>query len=351
MKGKSLTLVVLVTLVLLGIILSQMDYKVVGLFLKKASPLVILLSFAIYTFTYLLRAIRWRILLGLPISTSSLFHIVCLHTLANNLFPFRTGELTFPYFLGRFHKVQLPSAFSSLFLARVSDMLALGSLFLAGLVAVGFPGEKTLALVVPALMAILFFSPKLLARILPLIQKCSRFKIRGWRLQRKAQGSEPPPSLGSLESFSQEIQEQWKGRRMAMANLLSLVIWGVKFLAFYLLALEMTRPLGYPLSYWKVVVGTSASELTTVLPIHSIGGVGTYEAGWTGAFILMGMARGEAVATAFLFHMTLLLFSVVLGLPAYLMIPLRGKRGCKTPASQQEGEGSSCSSSPDKRCD
>ncbi len=331
MKGKSITLVLLVTLVLLGIILSQMDYRVVGLFLKRASLPVILLSFATYTVTYLLRAIRWRILLGLPLSIPSLFHIVCLHTLANNLFPFRTGELTFPYFLDKFHRVQLPSSLSSLFLARVSDMLALGSLFLAGLVAVGFPGEKTFALAIPVLMILLFFSPKVLARILPLIAPISKLRAKGEEEKAKVEKRGPsfiphPSSLKSLESFSQELQDQWKGKRMVTANLLSLAIWGVKFLAFFFLALEMTKPLGYPLTYWKVVVGTSASELTTVLPIHSIGGVGTYEAGWTGAFILMGMGKGEAVATAFLFHMTLLLFSVILGLPSYIMIPWRGKR-------------------------
>ena len=319
MKGKSLNLIILITLVFLGIILSQMDYRVVALFLKKASLSLVLLSFALYSLTYILRAARWRILLGLPISIPSLFHIVCLHTLANNLFPFRTGELTFPYFLDRFHKVQLPSSFSSLFLARVSDMLALGCLFLAGLVAVGFPREKTIVLAVPLLMVVLFFSPRIMSKLLPLITRITKPKTRD-----PAKGEDKRPAL---ESFSQEIQEQWRGKRMVTANLLSLAIWGVKFLAFYFLALEMTRPLGYPLNYWKVVVGTSASELTTVLPIHSIGGVGTYEAGWTGAFILMGMAKGEAVATAFLFHMTLLLFSVVLGLPAYLMIPLRGRKG------------------------
>ncbi|RLD92256.1 MAG: hypothetical protein DRI93_06875 [Aquificota bacterium] len=308
MKGKSLTLVALITLVLLGIILSQMDYRVIVLFLKRASLPLILLSFVTYTATYLLRAVRWRILLGLPLSIPSLFHIVCLHTLANNLFPFRTGELTFPYFLDRFHRVQLSSSLSSLFLARVSDMLALGSLFLVGLAAVGFPGEKTLALAIPAFMAVLFFSPWILAKLFPLLTPI---------LKR---------SSSKMETFSQELQEQWKGKRAIMANLLSLAIWATKFLAFFLLAQEMTKPLGYPLNYWKVVVGTSASELTTVLPIHSIGGVGTYEAGWTGAFILMGMGKGEAVATAFLFHMTLLLFSVILGLPSYIMIPWRGKR-------------------------
>lgn len=315
MKGKSLTLVVLVTLVLLGVILSQMDYRVVVLFLKRASLPLIILSFVTYTLTYFLRAIRWRILLGLPIPTTSLFHIVCLHTLANNLFPFRTGELTLPYFLDRFHQVKLPSSFSSLFLARVSDMLALGCLFLTGFIAVGFPSERAMILAVPALMVLLFFFPKLMVKLLPLLKKLTRFHLQESK------------SIETIETFSQEIQEQWKGKRMMVVNLLSLAIWGVKFLAFYILAMEMIRPLGYPLNYWKVVVGTSASELTTVLPIHSIGGVGTYEAGWTGAFILMGMAKGEAVATAFLFHMTLLLFSVMLGLPAYLMIPWKGKKG------------------------
>ncbi len=306
------SLVIIVTIVLLGVILSQVDYRMVGLSLHRASLGVTLLAFVLYILTYLLRAWRWRVLVGLPLPFISLFHIVCLHTLANNLFPFRTGELTFPYFLRRFHHVELSSSLSSLLLARVSDMLALGLFFITALIAIGLPKGKSLfPLVVLLLMALLLLSPGILARLLSILAPLPPFKKYG----------------ASVEALSQELRGQWKGKRAIKANLLSLSIWGIKFLAFLLLIEEMTRTVGFPLTYWKVILGTSASELTTVLPIHSIGGIGTYEAGWTGAFILMGMARKTALTTAFLFHLVLLFFSVILGLPSYLMVPLRKQKG------------------------
>ncbi len=308
MKRSSLAFVLLLTIVFLAVILWQLDYRLVILFIRKSSPLILILSFVLYTLTYWLRALRWRILLGIPLSLFSLFHIVCLHTLSNNLFPFRSGELTLPYFLKRFHKIQLPASLSSLLLARVSDMISLGLLFLAGLVALGYPGGKNLLFLIPLIMILLVVSPWIMSHILSLAV-CLPF------LKKKS------VEIGNL---SEEIRGQWRGVRMLQTNLMSLAIWSLKFLAFFLLLKEMAKSTTFPLNYWKVVLGTSA--LTTVLPIHSIGGIGTYEAGWIGAFIIMGMSRKIAVTMAFLFHMVLLLFSVLLGVPSYFIVPLRSGR-------------------------
>ncbi len=312
-KGPILSgLVILITILFLGIILSQADYRLVRSFFLKASLAPLLLAFLLYSLTYILRAWRWRELMGLPLPTPSLFHIVCLHTLANNLFPFRTGELTFPLFIKRFHNVDLSSSLSSLLLARVSDMLALGLFFITALGIVGLHREETaVLLMVPLFMLILILSPGALAKILSTIASLPIAQKRA----------------SSLEGLSSELRSQWRGARAIKANLLTILIWGIKFLAFFLLIREMTKSVGFPLTYWKVILGTSASELTTVLPIHSIGGIGTYEAGWIGAFILMGMSRKTAFTTAFLFHLTLLFASAVLGLPSYLVIPLRERRG------------------------
>ena len=304
------SLVIIITIVLLGVILSQVDYRMVSLFLHRASLRMLLFSFGLYVITFFLRAKRWQVLLGLPLSTISLFHIVCLHTLANNLFPFRTGELTLPYFLRRFHQIELPSSLSSLLLARVSDILALGLFFMAALVFVGLSQGRALFLPVVLLMGLSLLSPGIMARILSLLAHLPPFKKHG----------------ASVETLSRELKDKWKGEKAIKANILSLFIWGVKFLAFLLLIREMTKTIGFPLTYWKVVLGSSASELISVLPIQSIGGLGTYEAGWIGAFILMGMTKKTALTTAFLFHLVVLLYSVSLGLPSYLMIPLREKR-------------------------
>lgn len=305
-KGTSLFILFL-TLLFLIIILAQLDFTLFLTFFHKAHLLWIALSLFIYLLTYLLRGLRWRMLTGFSMSLPSIFHIVCLHTLANNLFPFRSGELTLPYFLKRFHRIETTNSLSSLFSARISDMLALGTILLLALVKIGLSNRgKALYFILFVLLALSFipyFTPKLLDLIanVPLFRRYS----------------------GELKETKDRVQEQWRGLQALRLHLISLSIWAFKFLSFYLIIQEITCLVHFPLNYWKVVLGTSASELTTVLPIHSLGGVGTYEAGWVGAFILMGMERKVAVTTAFLFHLVLLSYSIAVGLPAYLLLPLR----------------------------
>jgi uncharacterized membrane protein YbhN (UPF0104 family) len=195
-------------------------------------------------------------------------------------------------------------------LARVSDMVSLGLLFLLGVLALGYPGGKNMLFLIPLIVLLLLVSPWMMSNALCLAARLPFIKRKSLE----------------ISNLSEEIRGQWRGAKMWETNLMSLAIWSLKFLAFFLLLKEMVKSTLFPLNYWKVVLGTSASELTTVLPIHSIGGIGTYEAGWIGAFIIMGMSRKVAVTMAFLFHMVLLLFSVLLGVPSYFIVPLRSEK-------------------------
>jgi len=105
-----------------------------------------LLAAAIFVGTagYLVRALRWRIIL-FPIDPNtrlrSRFGSVTIGFMVNNLLPARVGEFARAYAMGRFEKrVPVPAAFGSLVVERVLDGLILAA-FLVGAVATpGFPG-------------------------------------------------------------------------------------------------------------------------------------------------------------------------------------------------------------------
>jgi len=69
-----------------------------------------------------------------------------------------------------------------------------------------------------------------------------------------------------------------------------------------------------------IVLGTTAAELTTILPIHGVGGFGTYESAWAGAYYLLGFTKQLAIKAAFSFHLIALLYSVILGVGSLILL-------------------------------
>jgi hypothetical protein len=77
------------------------------------------------------RSIRWCYLL-LPQKKVPLFSLVsatCVGQAANNLFPFRFGDLVQAYFLGRKEKISKSTVFSTVVLERLTDLIFLISIF------------------------------------------------------------------------------------------------------------------------------------------------------------------------------------------------------------------------------
>lgn len=110
--------------------------EVAGL-VRGADWVLLSAAVAVATFGFLIRAVRWRILLH-PIDPDtplrSRFGAVTIGFMANNLLPARVGEFARAYAMGRFERsVPVPAAFGSLVVERVLDALVL-TLFLVGAV-------------------------------------------------------------------------------------------------------------------------------------------------------------------------------------------------------------------------
>lgn len=281
----------LISFLLVVFIVLNLDFGKIAQFLRKAPGALLMVAFVFYVFTFVLRAFRWKLMLY-EVPFGKLFSVVAIHTMANNLYPARTGELSFIYLLGGLGRERL---FSVLLLARFMDILCIGVIFSFSVLFLTV--DKAYWLLFPltvvfsaVLVAFLFVAEKFIPE-------------RGF--------------LGGVKLFFLNTKEALLSLKNYVPAVFaaSLLIWIVKYIAFYFLTLSVFKSFGLAVSFWQAVFGVSFSELTTVLPIHSVGGYGTFEAGWTGAYVILGFSRKVAVTSGFLFHTLLLLFSIILGLP------------------------------------
>ena len=283
-----------VTLILLALVFYNLDWDKIKDFLRNCDLKKIATAYILYIASFWARALRWKIMLKKP-SLSRLFSTVSIHTLANNIYPARSGEISFLYLLKEHKKTELASV---LLIARLSDLASICLIFGASVIVLF--KDHSVALVSLAL-AVLICAATLL------IPKATE------KLKRKL----PLKLAGKVENIHQALKEQ---KKLLPATLTaSLVVWMIKYLSFFFLSNAVLESMGRRVGLWQAVFGVSFSELTTVLPIHSFGGFGTFEAGWTGAYMILGFPKEIAVTSGFLFHVTLLLFSTLTALP-FLML-------------------------------
>jgi uncharacterized protein (TIRG00374 family) len=100
-------------------------------------------AIAAATFGFVVRALRWRVLLH-PVDPDtplrSRFGAVSIGFMANNLLPARVGEFARAYAMGRFERsVPVPAAFGSLVVERLLDALMLTGFLVGAVLSPGFP--------------------------------------------------------------------------------------------------------------------------------------------------------------------------------------------------------------------
>ena len=136
---------VAVTLGLLYWVLRDISLSEVIRHLRAARPGPLILSVVLATATFLIRAIRWRILLraadGGPVAWTALWHATAMGFMANNTLPFRLGEVVRSYAAGRLGGVPIATALSSIAVERALDALTLVALLGVALLRAGLPAD------------------------------------------------------------------------------------------------------------------------------------------------------------------------------------------------------------------
>ncbi|MBY3097867.1 UPF0104 family protein [Rhizobium laguerreae] len=266
----------------------------------------VIAALVLLTSTYFLRT--WRIYDYFPKETAgrfaTLFRVTQIHNLLNIMLPFRTGETSFPLLMRTEFGIPLTRGTSALFVMRLLDLHAL--LAAAG---IGFAIAATDAAVAWSLWVIFLLLPvAAFAARKPLLRVAAKL------LPAKAQ------------KFVAEIENGLPLDAVAFARAwaMTIVNWLVKVMVLaWALGLMGVLPMAASFG------GALGGELSSVLPMHAPGGVGTYPAGITAGAIALG-ASSERLALASLAQASvnahlLIIVSALTGTAISLPLGRRGK--------------------------
>ena len=261
-------------------------YKVIGFntflrFLTEISPVNLILASGLYVFSYITRAFRLKITLNIK-NFKKLFKITSFNTVFNIFLPFRTGEVSFFYMLKK-ENVPFSESAVSFLTVRMFDAISLFTLF-----AISYLILKGYFLYSILLFFLMPFSFYLFKGIISVIK------------------------IEKLKSFSKETLHL---KNLIVLYTLSILTFVSKFTGFFFVLPENLK-----LSFQQAFFASAAGDLTTVLPIHGIAGIGTYEGGFAGVLIFLGVDRDTSILASVFVHVFILLGAATVAGFCYLFL-------------------------------
>jgi uncharacterized membrane protein YbhN (UPF0104 family) len=221
--------------------------------------------------------------------------LILLNNALNLILPARTGEASFPLLLQRWFGVDLAHGAGTLLWLRLLDLNVLAALAAATLgprlwAAPGPDGWYALALLIASLPLLAPAVQRVLARLL------AGRENGGARLLRRLLGGVPQ-----------------RTGQVGLDLLLSWSAWGLKLAA---LAAVFALLAGLPAA--QALLGAIGGDLSTVLPIHTPGGFGTYEAGVIALVSPFAAPSPALLAAAVNLHLLVLGVALAAGALAWL---------------------------------
>lgn len=308
---------IILAVVIQGVNLSEILQKI-----TNASFEWVALSALAYLVFFILRAVRWKILLANGRKFSSIFHITQIGYLLNNVFPFHLGEVIRAIILKEKENVDIGYGISSTVVERVMDVLAL--LILGVIITTIIPPsdgfqeffagtiKNVATILILATAGIVAFAirPQILLKFLDYtvrIRKFSKLSIQAREL---------------ALSIANGLKIMSKNHvNFAASFALTFLIWLINFVGVYFLF----NSIALHINPMLIFVGFIATTLLLVLP-SSPGYVGTYEMFWIAAFLSLGFTQiNEILSVGILSHMIFIIISTALGLFGVLALRLSFK--------------------------
>lgn len=307
MKGNRTRLIVgtLVSLVLLGWVIATTDWAEVGRRLQEADPLLLFAAFVAVAAGIALRAWRWGIMLepedkpGL----GTLFDLLNVGYLANNLLPARLGDILRAYLAAQWTRVSLSFALSTTVVERVLDTLVVVIMLFGVLPFLPVPPAA-------ARTGMLFGAGFFLAGILLVVaawqreasERLIRALLRPLPLDEEVWGAR---LVALLDGFALVRQPA----RFARVLLSTVIIWSVAISSYWLTFRAFALTLG-PLDGAFTI---SLAALGMAAP-SGPGAAGTYDAAASGALQILGVPAGLAGGVAVILHLINFITITLLGL-------------------------------------
>jgi uncharacterized protein (TIRG00374 family) len=314
MSRLRLVIGLVISLVLLFFTFRGLDWGQVGAALRDANFVYIALSALVIIAAFGVRAMRWSWLLR-PVRVLNwrgLFSVVLIGFFGNYVLPAKTGELVRAYVLGKRENLSKSAILGSIAVEKTMDTLILFVILLATLWAVPLPAEVANIEPLAAVFLVLVIGGMLLLaargrHVSNLLVRVLQFVFPWWK-ERVAR---------ITHSFVDGLSVLYHGSSIVMVLLLSLVIWLMTTLNFWLIgqALGLEIPL---YGYVMIVAVTNMASFIPSLP----GRFGTLELFSVFVLGLFGVDKNTAV----LFPILLRVAQLVPILLGYVFLNREGVR-------------------------
>jgi uncharacterized protein (TIRG00374 family) len=327
-----LALAVAISLALLAWAVSGVHLEEFLEHVKGARIGPLLLAVIIATLVFPARLFRWRLLLrrpdGGPFSYRALWHAVAIGFAANNLLPFRAGELLRTYAISRLAPTRLTSALSSIAVERVFDSLAVVLLLTIALFLPGMPADVSISGVSIARAAMIAGVASGLALVVaglvvafPLVaERAVRRLIRAERFADKI--------INVIEGLREGMSALNNPARFLGVALWSLGIWLLNALAFYV----GFAVFDIPVNYAGALLLQGVLVFGIAVPLAP-GFVGAFEAVIRAVLSIYGITPGQSLSFALTYHVATFLPITLLGLWSFMVTGMRLGQLSKGPPS------------------
>jgi uncharacterized protein (TIRG00374 family) len=282
--------------------------------IRNANAFFFLAAFFTYYFSFLVRTVRWRLLLenvGYTEKNSltlprypKLLEIVYISWFANSIVPAKLGDLYRAYLLRQEAGVSATRTYGTVLAERLLDLSVLLLLFLASIMISlheNLPSFLRVGLYLTLAVVIVGIGALFLLRVL-------RERIRSF-IPPRFQDQYDNLQEGTLGSF----------RRIPLLSLLTIAVWLCEAGRFFFIALSLNLISGNLLHIGAAAMFIALGEaLLTIVPFTG-GGIGLVETGMIGMIMLFTAARNLAAASILLDRTISLLSVLVIGLVVFLI--------------------------------
>ena len=260
-------------------------------------------ALALYFLGVWVRAIRWRTLLS-PIgrySASSLFPVIVIGYMANDILPARMGEVVRVYVLSQREGVSKPSALGTVVVERLLDAITMLALLACAAMLVPLNGQIERVALIASLLMLVALAPVVLLALSPAL---------ALRLMSPFAARLPARLSGAGSGFVAGLRVVRSGRALVASLGLSVAAWLLEAGMYWTLAWSFDLRLGVPV----VLLTLAVANLATLVPAAP-GYVGSFEFG--ALLVLAGLAgadREVAGGYVLVLHAALVVPVTLLGL-------------------------------------
>jgi len=323
-KKVGLILSFFISIVFLFLAFKKVDAKEIGESLLKANLLYFMLTIFITFIAFFLRAVRWKMLLN-PLKNlrlSIIFNATMIGFMCNYTLPARLGEVVRAYLIGSRGNISKSAAFATIIVERVMDVFTLS--FFAAIILVFFPDPiylKKIGAAIAILNILVFI-------LLVFIRKKSTIFIKIIEKPLSIFGEKVKEKIKKLIlAFIEGLNILENRFNFILVMLLSLGVWGVTGLHFYVLFFSFPIRLPLYAAFLDMIV------LTFGIMIPSTSGfIGTFQFFVKEGLMFFHVDPNMALSYSILLYATQFLLVVGVGLVSLWLWGI-GFKKLKTKAS------------------